>query len=341
MEAFAAGEADVLVATSVIEVGIDVPNATVMLVEDAERYGISQLHQLRGRIGRGEHASLCLLFGPKDSRAPAGAGRARRRLRLAEIDLELRGEGELVGTRQHGLAQFRVAELPRDAELLERARLRAERIDAEDPELVEPEHALLADALRPRLRRRGAGADPGVMVGDRAAADRARRATAGRAPRVARPGRPPTGCARRCSRSSATSTGAARARPVRRLGRAGHRGAVAGGGGGHPGRLRGRGCATRSGATSRPSGSRPRWCASRCARSSSAHARPRVNTIWSSSTPHTAMRAASDGSSRRRWCPVLATGARVVAESDRRDPLELEPAAARRAPLRRHPDPHP
>src|SRR5579871_3613089 len=147
MASFASGEADVLVATSVIEVGIDVPNATVMLVEDADHYGISQLHQLRGRIGRGEHRSLCLLFGPKESarlRALAGYSDG---FKLAEIDLELRGEGELVGTRQHGLAQFRVAELPRDAELLERARRHAERIVAEDPGLDRPEHALLADAL--------------------------------------------------------------------------------------------------------------------------------------------------------------------------------------------------
>ncbi|HEX4008957.1 MAG TPA: ATP-dependent DNA helicase RecG [Solirubrobacteraceae bacterium] len=147
MMAFAGGAADVMVATSVIEVGIDVPNATVMLVEDADRYGISQLHQLRGRIGRGEHASLCLLFGPKGSarlRALAAHGDG---FRLAEIDLELRGEGELVGTRQSGLAQFKVAELPRDRELQERARMRAERIDAEDPGLQLPEHALLAHAL--------------------------------------------------------------------------------------------------------------------------------------------------------------------------------------------------
>jgi ATP-dependent DNA helicase RecG len=147
MAQFASGGADVLVATTVIEVGIDVPNATVMLVEDAERYGISQLHQLRGRIGRGEHASLCLLFGPKASpRLRALAGHADG-FELAEIDLELRGEGELIGTRQSGLAQFRVAELPRDRELLERARVRAERIDDEDPDLELPEHALLADAL--------------------------------------------------------------------------------------------------------------------------------------------------------------------------------------------------
>jgi ATP-dependent DNA helicase RecG len=147
MAAFAAGTADVLVATSVIEVGIDVPNATVMLIEDADRYGISQLHQLRGRIGRGEHPSLCLLFGPKESvrlRALAAHGDG---FELAEIDLELRGEGELIGTRQHGQAAFRVAELPRDAELLERAAARAREITDTDLELEQPENALLADAL--------------------------------------------------------------------------------------------------------------------------------------------------------------------------------------------------
>ena len=147
MKAFAAGDADVLVATSVIEVGIDVPNATVMLVEDADRYGISQLHQLRGRIGRGEHPSLCLLLGPKGSpRLRALAGHSDG-FELAQIDLELRGEGELVGTRQHGTAEFRVAELPRDAELLERARALGQRIVAEDPALERPEHALLGDLL--------------------------------------------------------------------------------------------------------------------------------------------------------------------------------------------------
>jgi ATP-dependent DNA helicase RecG len=148
MAAFASGEADVLVATSVIEVGIDVPNATVMLVEDADRYGISQLHQLRGRIGRGEHASLCLLFGPKGSRRLQALAAHSDGFKLAEIDLELRGEGELVGTRQHGVAEFRVAQLPRDAELQERARAQAEQIIARDPALEAPEHALLREVSR-------------------------------------------------------------------------------------------------------------------------------------------------------------------------------------------------
>jgi ATP-dependent DNA helicase RecG len=147
MAAFASGEADVLVATSVIEVGIDVPNATVMLVEDADRYGISQLHQLRGRIGRGPHDSVCLLFGSKESPRLRALAEHTDGFRLAEIDLELRGEGELVGTRQHGETIYRIAELPRDAELLERARRYAEEVVADDPELVSAEHALLADAL--------------------------------------------------------------------------------------------------------------------------------------------------------------------------------------------------
>ncbi len=148
MAAFAAGEADVLVATTVIEVGIDVPNATVMLVENAERFGISQLHQLRGRIGRGEHRASCLLMGPPGSARLRALAEHSDGFRLAEIDLELRSEGELVGTRQSGLRQFSVAQLPQDAALLERARARAEAIVAADPELGEPEHALLGDALR-------------------------------------------------------------------------------------------------------------------------------------------------------------------------------------------------
>jgi ATP-dependent DNA helicase RecG len=147
MEAFAAGEADVLVATSVVEVGIDVPNATVMLIEAAERYGLSQLHQLRGRVGRGEHQSLCILFGdPKLPRLEAIASESDG-FRLAEIDLELRGAGDVLGTRQHGLPEFRVARLPEDTELLVRARDRADEIVVTDPGLAEPEHGLLREAV--------------------------------------------------------------------------------------------------------------------------------------------------------------------------------------------------
>jgi ATP-dependent DNA helicase RecG len=163
MAAFASGAADVLVATTVIEVGIDVPNATVMLIENAERFGISQLHQLRGRVGRGEHSAVCFLVGTDDdpdtgqhgSRRLQALARHSDGFRLAEIDLGLRKEGELVGTRQSGFVHYRVACLPDDAQLLERARARAEAIVAADPELSSPEHALLGDAL---LRRFGAQA---------------------------------------------------------------------------------------------------------------------------------------------------------------------------------------
>jgi ATP-dependent DNA helicase RecG len=148
MAAFAAGGADVLVATTVVEVGIDVPNASVMLVEGAERYGISQLHQLRGRIGRGEHDSVCVLFGPKESARLRALAEHRDGFALAEIDLELRGEGEMLGTRQSGLAQFRVARLPEDAPLLEAAREIGTALLAADPELTRPEHALLELAVR-------------------------------------------------------------------------------------------------------------------------------------------------------------------------------------------------
>jgi ATP-dependent DNA helicase RecG len=150
MAAFASGKADVLVATTVIEVGIDVPNATVMMIENAERFGISQLHQLRGRVGRGEHRAKCLLVGPPGGGSGRLAALVRHAdgFRLAEIDLAMRKEGELVGTRQSGLGQFRVARLPEDAQLLELARARAQAILASDPELRAPEHALLGVALQ-------------------------------------------------------------------------------------------------------------------------------------------------------------------------------------------------
>jgi ATP-dependent DNA helicase RecG len=119
------------VATTVIEVGVDVPNATLMVIENAERMGLAQLHQLRGRVGRGEHASSCLLL----YRAPLSP-LARERLgvmrdtndgfEVARRDLELRGPGELLGTRQTGLAQMRVADLLRDADLLPRVQIAAE-----------------------------------------------------------------------------------------------------------------------------------------------------------------------------------------------------------------------
>ena len=128
MARFAAGEAEVLVATTVIEVGIDVPNATVMLVEDAERYGISQLHQLRGRIGRGEHPSVCILMGSHPSSRYARRLRALAEhsdgFRLAEIDLRAARRGRARGNApaRPGDRSTRVAILPQDAELLERAR---------------------------------------------------------------------------------------------------------------------------------------------------------------------------------------------------------------------------
>jgi ATP-dependent DNA helicase RecG len=141
----------VLVATSVIEVGIDVPNASVMLIEAAERYGISQLHQLRGRVGRGEHESLCILFGDPSLPRLQAIARESDGFRLAEVDLELRGAGEVLGTRQHGLPQFKVARLPEDAELLQRARDRADALLEQDPRLELAEHTLLRDAAEARF----------------------------------------------------------------------------------------------------------------------------------------------------------------------------------------------
>ncbi|MEZ5075174.1 MAG: ATP-dependent DNA helicase RecG [Solirubrobacterales bacterium] len=155
MARFAAGAADVLVATSVIEVGIDVANATVMLIEGADRYGLSQLHQLRGRVGRGEHESQCILFAdPESERARArleAVVRERDGFELAEIDLDLRGEGEVLGTRQSGLPRFRIASLPEDGPILAAARADLIAILGRLGSLDSPELGPLLDAVRERF----------------------------------------------------------------------------------------------------------------------------------------------------------------------------------------------
>ncbi len=147
MRRFAQGELDILVSTSVIEVGIDVPNATVILIEGAERFGLAQLHQFRGRVGRGSHPSYCLLI------ANSSAPEARERLQaiestldgfvLAQKDLEMRGPGDFLGTRQAGFPELRLASVT-DLRLVESARQAAQRLFKDDPQLAHPDHQLLA-----------------------------------------------------------------------------------------------------------------------------------------------------------------------------------------------------
>ncbi len=147
MESFVRGDTKVLVTTSVIEVGVDVPNATFLLVESAERFGLAQLHQLRGRIGRGTHTSTCVLI------EGSGNPEAMERLRIlekssdgfviAEEDLRLRGSGDILGTAQSGLPPLRIADLYRDADLITVATREAERILKNDPALAQPHHAPL------------------------------------------------------------------------------------------------------------------------------------------------------------------------------------------------------
>ena len=152
MSRFRKGQIDLLVCTVVIEVGVDVPNATVMVIENAERFGLAQLHQLRGRIVRGTHKGYCLAF------ARAGTEDAQRRLdilvatsdgfRIAEEDLRIRGPGQFFGTRQHGLPQLRVADIIEDMDLLRLARKDAFEIIEDDPKLIQPDHQILKSALQ-------------------------------------------------------------------------------------------------------------------------------------------------------------------------------------------------
>lgn len=159
MRQFKSGEAQILVATSVIEVGVDVPNATVMVIESAERFGLSQLHQLRGRVGRGAEQSYCILMSgeklSRESRARLDAMcETTDGFRLAELDLKLRGAGDVNGTQQSGMAfDLKIANPTRDVQVLSLTRDAAAALLAEDPGLLRPEHRGL-EALRRRYSGR-------------------------------------------------------------------------------------------------------------------------------------------------------------------------------------------
>jgi ATP-dependent DNA helicase RecG len=159
MRRFRAGDLQLLFSTTVIEVGVDVPNASVMVVEHADRFGLSQLHQLRGRVGRGSDRALCLLVAPyqrgEDVYRRLQAMRSSNDgFKIAEVDLELRGPGEFLGTRQHGLPDFRVSSLIRDTRTLAEAREAAERWLAVDPQLATPESSALRAILEHRWKGR-------------------------------------------------------------------------------------------------------------------------------------------------------------------------------------------
>ena len=159
MTAFAGGELDVLVSTTVIEVGVDVPNAALMVVENADRFGLSQLHQLRGRVGRGKHQSYCVLV--TSTRNPDSRARLKvltkttDGFQIAEEDLKLRGPGDFFGQRQHGLPQLRIADLAGDMRVLKEAQLAAQALLERDPGLKRPEHAPLLKQIHRLFEQHG------------------------------------------------------------------------------------------------------------------------------------------------------------------------------------------
>jgi ATP-dependent DNA helicase RecG len=160
MRRFQRGETDVLIATTVIEVGVDVPNASVMVIEHAERFGLAQMHQLRGRVGRGAARSYCILMtgGTVSESAEARLDamvRTQNGFELAELDLAQRGPGEFFGTRQAGMPTFSVANLIRDRELLELAKIEAARlVDGEDLDTTQEEKAIVWARLKGPFQRR-------------------------------------------------------------------------------------------------------------------------------------------------------------------------------------------
>ena len=157
MAAFVAGETDILVSTTVIEVGVDVPNAALMIVENAERFGLSQLHQLRGRVGRGQHKSWCILVSDADTEEVKARlsimTKTNDGFKISEEDLRLRGPGDFFGARQHGLPAMHIADLGADTETLQRAQQEAALLLASDPELQTEEHALLRERVELLFRQ--------------------------------------------------------------------------------------------------------------------------------------------------------------------------------------------
>ena len=158
MARFKSGEINILVSTTVVEVGVDVPNASIMLIEHAERFGLAQLHQLRGRVGRSHHKSFCLLIANPDPENEAALRRMKAMIEttdgfeIAEEDLAIRGPGEFFGTKQAGMPDLKLANLAKDGRLLEQAREEAFRIASDDPSLTKPGHQMLKRVLSSKWR---------------------------------------------------------------------------------------------------------------------------------------------------------------------------------------------
>lgn len=161
MKAFIKNELQILVSTTVIEVGVDVPNASIMIIEHAERFGLSQLHQLRGRIGRGKRQSYCILM-PDVKVSKAGAFRLKTMeetndgFRIAEADLKLRGPGDFLGTKQSGLPDFKVADIVEDQFILAQAKEKAREVIEKDAELIQPDHQSLKKVFEPYFKKKAA-----------------------------------------------------------------------------------------------------------------------------------------------------------------------------------------
>ena len=152
MNRFVNGETNILVSTTVIEVGVNVPNASVMVIENAERFGLSQLHQLRGRVGRGEYNSYCILM-TKDKMSPDAETRINAMVstndgfKISEIDLKLRGPGDILGTQQSGVVDFKIADLTNDLKIFDLAKKEVKKLISNDPKLKHPNNLTIRQEL--------------------------------------------------------------------------------------------------------------------------------------------------------------------------------------------------